>query len=151
MIIFSDTREQAPLSFQVDIFLTEVKRTALPVGDYAVEWADGETGKTYFERKSLSDLFTTMTLGYTRFKKEMERAKEFGVILVLIIEGSLTDVWSGACYSSFEGSSMVKKLMTLEHRYGLRTVYCQNRSEMAMYIKHWFIAEGAERARGKSA
>lgn len=140
--ILIDTREQKPLSFRITGALTETVRATLPVGDYAAEYTDGNRAPIYFERKSLPDLFGTMTNGYERFKKEMERARTGGVKLVLAIEASFLDVAAGYEYSKFSGQSMVRKLMTLWLKYDLVPVFCGGREEMADIIREFYEAFG---------
>ena len=133
-----DTREQAPLDFKEGVF-DEIVREACPVGDYWFR-IDGKEVPIAFERKSLGDLFGTMTYGYPRFKHEMERAKEAGLQLVLLIEGSMGTVFKGFEHSQFKGESMLKKLAMLRVRYDLEYHFCNNRREMARLIEDWFLA-----------
>lgn len=114
----------------------------LLVGDYAAEYRDGTVCPVYFERKSITDLFGTMTNGYKRFKAEINRAKTAELQLILAIEGKYTDVFKGVDYSSFEGRSMIRKLMTLWQRYGLTPVFFESREAMADMIKEFYIAFG---------
>jgi ERCC4-type nuclease len=88
MKIIVDTREQLPLEFQHH-YITEVINTKLEVGDYGCQLENGYRIPICFERKSISDLFGTLSAGYKRFKKEILRAKEAKVVLVIIIEGTL--------------------------------------------------------------
>lgn len=138
-----DTREQAPLSFKDDL-LEKVEKVALPFGDYGAQYTDGTKPPIVFERKSLGDLFGTMGKGYPRFRKEMERAKEAGVALIIAVEAPLSKVYRGYKYSKMGGSSCVQKLFTLWMRYGIQTVYFTGRAEMASYILETYKAIGRE-------
>ena len=142
MKILIDSREQAPLVFPIDGICTETKLATLDVGDYQAEYTDGTRPPVVFERKGLGDLFGTMTAGYARFKREMERAQEQGIRLILLIEGTLTDVYAGHTYSQFAGSSCVQKLFTLWVKYDLYPVFCANRSEMSRYIIEFYAGIG---------
>jgi len=139
--ILSDSREQAPLSFNLDKF--DVVTEGVPFGDY---WCEIPSSGTYtqipicFERKGLGDLFGTMGQGYSRFKKEMEKAKEAKFHLILVIEGTLTDVLNGYEHSTIEGKSMLKKLAMLRVRYNLEVVFFDSRKEMARWIEEIFDA-----------
>lgn len=139
-----DTREQDGIDFPLDNILTEVVREGLSVGDYACRFKDGTIPPVRFERKSLGDLFGTMTSGYPRFKRELVRAKEQGLDIVLIVECPMLTVLSGYSRSQFPGESMVQKLFTLMIRYRLPVVFCKNRQEMAAYIRGYFEAIGRE-------
>ena len=144
MIILIDTREQKPLDFSHE-YITEVKIEKLLCGDYGCEYKDNSRCPIYFERKgSMSDLFNTMGQGYPRFKKEIIRAKENNIRLILIIEGSLTKVLTGCERSYLDGFSIVRKLFTLWLRYGLYPVFCRNEEEMVKYITEFYLAYGRE-------
>lgn len=136
MKILIDTREQLPLKFEKDVV---VESRRLDVGDYMAE-IDGKVVPIAFERKGLGDLFGTMTQGYDRFKKEMMRAKESNTKLILVIEGSLSDVLEGYSHSQFEGKSMVMKLSMLTVKYDLTVHYFNNREEMARHIFEFYDA-----------
>lgn len=144
MVIMIDTREQERLSFPKDSCLDNVESATLSIGDYACRFKDGTIPAVRFERKSVGDLFGTMTHGYKRFKAEMKRAQDEGIRLILIIEAPLGDVRQGYGHSQFDGSSMEQKLFTMMIRYGLHTVFCSDRREMSRYILEYFKAIGRE-------
>lgn len=133
-----DSREQAPLEFKTGAF-DEVVVEGLPIGDYWAE-IDGIEVPICFERKAMGDLYGTMTHGYERFKREMERAQKHGVKLVLLIEGSMREVAAGYAHSKFTGDAMLKKLAMLYVRYDLEYVFCNDRREMARRIEETFQA-----------
>lgn len=151
MKVIIDTREQLPLPFTVDVkkggFVTAIKHEALSVGDYACEFEDGYRPNIFFERKSLPDLFGTMTSGYVRFKKEYERfadiqdkTKEFW----LYMESSLFTVAGGYHRSEFGGESMIKKLFTLFERYNIHLLFNPNREESCEFMIQRWAARGRE-------
>ncbi len=74
--IICDTREQELLDFKNK----QIKK--LNFGDYTVEDNKG----IFVERKSLSDFLGTMSKGYERFTKELERCKKDNGYLIIIIE-----------------------------------------------------------------
>ena len=124
----------------------------LKVGDYRAEYSNGGMSSTVFERKSLPDLYGTMTSGWERYKRcQLFPAIEEGLKLMIIVENSFTDVAAGYHRSQFEGSSMIKKLGTLWFKYHVPTVFCVGRTEMAEYIAAVFAAEGFQRLREKHA
>jgi len=138
LVLKIDSREQLPLEFKDGVF-EEVKVEGLPVGDYWAE-VDGFEVPLCFERKSLGDLFGTMTKGYKRFKKMVARAHEMGCKVVLVIEGSMKDVFKGYEHSQFDGESMLKKLAMLYVRYDLEYHFFNDRREMARFIEDVFGA-----------
>lgn len=83
--ILIDTREQKPLKFD-----RETVSQKLDYGDYA--FSDSEkTCNCHIERKSLSDFISTISGGYERFKKELDRAKDNEAYLIVLVEESLTN------------------------------------------------------------
>lgn len=95
-----------------------------------------------FERKSIGDLFGTLTNGHERFRKELDRAKENNFKIILIVEGTLSEVLAGYKHSSVKGSSILKTMFTLWMKYDLTPVFCPNRSEMKRFITETFEAIG---------
>lgn len=150
MKIVVDSRETLPLSFTKCGVISDVIVSKLEVGDYQAEYSDGSRSKTVFERKSLADLFKTMTSEYKRFKNEMKRARELNMNLVVIVEATFSEVLEGYTHSTWSGASMVKKLGTLWFKHKLPTLFMNGRDEMKSYITQWFIAEGYSKMRGDS-
>lgn len=141
MKIIIDTREQLPLKFKHP-FITDVVVHKLDVGDYGVVFEDGHTPPFFFDRKSIGDLFGTMGQGYERFKQCIIRSHESRVTLFIIVEGSLFSVLKGYEHSTIKGTSVVYKLFTLWIKYGVQTVFVNDRREMSEYITQFFIAVG---------
>ena len=87
--IYIDTREKKPLNFKgVE---TEVK--TLKFGDYAFSDEDMSC-KCYIERKSASDFIGTLSGGYDRFCREIERAEQANAGFVILVEETLTNCLS---------------------------------------------------------
>jgi len=89
--IVIDTREQTPWSWEPSDAVTEIH--GLSAGDYAL-WQDCESVKgrdSYavrfaIERKSLDDFLGTISSGWERFQRELERMQTFPA-RVVIVEG----------------------------------------------------------------
>jgi hypothetical protein len=79
--IFVDTREQKPLQFK------NSQKLKLDVGDYAVSGNDYKY--CYVDRKSIEDLAGTLSVGNSRFKKELDRCRSLGCFLFIVIEADL--------------------------------------------------------------
>jgi ERCC4-type nuclease len=147
MKLYIDTREQRPLEFQVDGVVTEVITTKLPYGDYAGAWEDKD-GKhiefmpVFFERKSLGDLYGTLGKGMERFRREMQRANEDGVKLIIIVEACFAEVKNGYEHSKMEGESILKTLHTLWVKHDIPYILCNDREDMQDTIIHMFTAIG---------
>lgn len=82
--ILIDTREQQPLNFSNSTL------QKLDFGDYT---ASGEMySSTYIDRKSETDFKSTMTVGYDRFCKEMDRCVSFDSFMYIVIESSIDKI-----------------------------------------------------------
>lgn len=141
-ILLVDSREQAPLNFFIGEgeVVKAIETVCLSFGDYAAMTEEGVTMPVSFERKSLSDLFGTLTSGMERFKKEIARAKAANATLYIIIEGSISDVLNGIAHSSVSGEQILKTLNMLRVKHGVDHIFCNNRAEMKNQIVHTFWA-----------
>jgi len=146
--ILVDSREQNALKFKSK-HLDNVIVQKLDYGDYQVKFKDSYVPKIAFERKSISDLFGTLGKGYKRFKREIIRSQEDKALLIIIIEGTLSDVSSGHKYSQRDGKSLAKQLFTMMIRHHVPFVCCSTRKEMSKYIVSFFEALGTEHIRKK--
>ncbi len=132
-----------PLEFEHN-YITEIIRKKVECGDYGCLYENGEISPVYFERKSISDLFSTLSANYKRFKKEILRAKENKVILFILIEGTLSKILKGVGTSQRSGDEIVQQLFTLLLRYKLPFVCCKDREEMQRWIIEFYFAYGRE-------
>lgn len=95
-LIYIDSREQHPLTFSIS-----TKISALKFGDYKLN-DEASSYNLIIERKSVADLFNTMTSGIIRFKKELDKCKEADAYMVIVIENGLE--------TSKNYSSVLKKI-----------------------------------------
>lgn len=84
--VLRDTREQKPLDFKGEVVVSK-----LDFGDYVCA---SHYRKVFVERKSLVDLCGTLSQGFERFQREIERAGEMESYLVVCVEELLTAVES---------------------------------------------------------
>ena len=139
MKILIDTREQEMLGFEPGLYIDSVERRALPFGDYACE-INGTVPNVYFERKSIADLWGTLTTGINRFKAEVQMALEANASLYLIIEGTMSDVYKGYEFSQVFGSQIIRTIFTYKIRYSVEPVFCPDRDTMRYYMIETFEA-----------
>jgi len=85
-VVYVDTREQRPLKFNLPI---EIK--TLKFGDYSFSDRDA-TCNCYVERKSLQDFVGTLSGGFDRFCREIERSKDSDANFIVVIESDFNDV-----------------------------------------------------------
>lgn len=82
--VLVDTREQQPLKLPCETVIGK-----LDVGDYV---SRSHFDSVAIDRKSLSDLCGTMSQGFERFQREIIRAKELGMYLIVLVEQKLEDL-----------------------------------------------------------
>lgn len=111
--IYIDTREQKPLSFK------NSKDHKLDFGDYTM---GGENyNYTYVDRKSESDFKGTLGVGFNRFTKELERAKQFNAYLFIVVEQSLPQLIKNNKYLKYKNFKSASNLNYIFHRMRLLT------------------------------
>lgn len=137
--LLQDSREQKPLKFKL-----ETIKTCLSVGDYSALFSESYQCPISFERKNCGDLFSTLSKGYSRFKKEIERAKEKNITLIILIEGSKERILRGYSHSKRNGCSIVLQLETIRDRYRVDHIFFPSRIGMAKYIEEFFLKEYAK-------
>lgn len=109
--IFIDTREQKPLSF------TNSQSMKLDFGDYTT---GGENYTyTYVDRKSESDFKGTLSQGLSRFKKELDRAREFNSFLYVVIESDIRKIQKNNLFGPHKSNLeyIFHNLRSLTHEY----------------------------------
>lgn len=100
--IYMDTREQRPLHFD-----QEVVKMKLSCGDYTC--SEPYFANVFIERKSLMDLAGTLGHGRDRFQEEIQRAKDLGFYLIVVVEDSHTNAMH------YSPSNAFSKKMTGAH------------------------------------
>lgn len=86
--IMVDTREQNPFKLK-----NQQQVAKLDFGDYTLNNLE-KCCFSAVERKNLSDFIGTISAGYDRFNKEIERAKNANYYLIVLVEESLTSALS---------------------------------------------------------
>lgn len=140
MKIVIDKREQLPLEFKIGDIIKEVIYESRPWADY---WGMDDKGREYpisFERKSLGDLFGTLTSGMERFKKMLNKAQSMDCQVYLLIESNLERVLEGYEHSQVSGEQIMKTIFSLKVRHGLEPIFCNNRNEMKQHIVQTYLA-----------
>lgn len=109
----------------------EIKK--LDTGDYSVK---GYEHLLMIERKTIGDLWGTLTFGRERFMKEMDRALEYP-IRYLIIEGTLKDIDAGFRYSQVKPEFILASLISLQVKYNLHVIFTDKRTDVAQtYVRN---------------
>jgi len=132
--IIRDTREKAGhgYKFRASANCNKMETIKLDVGDYSIE---GYEDVIMVERKTIDDLWGTLTQGRDRFMREMERAKDHKV-KYLIIEGSVADVNKGIRYSKVRPEYIFANLISLEIKHGVHVIFTSKRVDIAQaYVR----------------
>lgn len=144
MIVFIDTREQKPL-FNLSINGRGRKKflaKTMNVGDYST---DKLYNKFHIERKSPSDLYGTLLSGHTRFRKEIFRAHDRGIILVIYIECTAkkfyAKTWPGGKFCKFPSETIRKCIATMTKKYDLEFNWCGSRTQAKKMVLERLRAE----------
>jgi len=120
MIILVDTREQKPY--------WPTNRTTLIVGDYTTKKL---LNSFHIERKSLQDLYGTLTSGNNRFKYELFNAAYHRIQLEVYVEGSRADFinknFPKGEDRKFSTDGLDRLIKTFERKYHLTFHWCKNR------------------------
>lgn len=135
--LIADTREQKPLWVPPSCL-----KECLVVGDYTTRKL---RRKFIVERKSPGDLYGTITGGHSRFKREIKRAIEHKIELVVFVECSrqrfINKNFPGGRKRKYPGTGLDRIVRTLEQRYSLEFVWCKNRSDTKNKILKRFRKE----------
>lgn len=134
MTILVDTREQLPY--------WSTNRKTLLVGDYTTEKL---LGKFHIERKSLMDLYGTLTSGNQRFKAELFRAAYHRIEIVVFVEGSKDDFinkrFPKGDERKFSSDGLARLVATFEKKYYLRFYWHRSRSHSKKEVEKRLILE----------
>lgn len=123
-ILIVDSREQKPYEFvRFSDQFEEVRRGKLLAADYSIATFETKVG---IERKSLSDLVSTIIHGRDRFKTELAKLSQYEFAAV-VIEASLKQVSSPYSFSGANPSSVVGSIQSFSMVYGVHFVYADDR------------------------
>ncbi len=134
MTVIVDTREQDTVALRnrLQHLGAAYVRHSLSVGDYSARYTLGAAETEYLlpvaiERKmSLDELAACFTSERARFEREMERAKDFGTRMYLLIEnGSWEKIYGGKYQSRIVPAALGGSLLAWMARYDLRIVFCK--------------------------
>lgn len=123
--IVIDSREKNELLFPGINTVVE----KLDTGDYSVS---GYTNIITVERKSLGDLFQSVTWGRARFTKELLRMCSF-THKYIIVEASLATIRQGYAYSKVNPEAVIGSLVSFSLDQGIHIIFADNQKQAALY------------------
>lgn len=134
--VLVDSREQSPYTFQglradadkkgLPIDVARIIK-GLPSGDYSIK---GLESRIAVERKSLSDLFSTLAGRREQFQAEHERLAEIvraGGYAAVVVESSLAAALQGVSESRLNPKTVVRTSISWAMRYGVAWHWWENR------------------------
>tara|TARA_X000001036_G_C20517939_1_gene740918 strand:+ start:44 stop:967 length:924 start_codon:yes stop_codon:yes gene_type:complete len=128
--ILIDTREQKPLTFM------ESEELKLDFGDYTVGGDD--YNYTYVDRKAEQDFKGTLSGGMKRFRRELERVREFGSYLFIVVESDLTKIYKNNMFGPHKSNLNFiyhnMRLLTHEFKGHCQFVFTGNRANSQSVI-----------------
>ena len=149
-IVLIDTREKDPFDFsRFPNWIAEEKRQKLDVGDYSIQ---GMEKVLALERKSLSDLITTLIQQRLRFFKMCEKLAQYQW-RALLIEASYEDIKTpyDEEYNTLAHPNAVSgTLDALEARFSIPVIYTSQyrplaeekaASWLSKHFTYWYLEE----------
>ena len=148
-VVLIDTREQYPFDFKrFPNWIANEKRQTLKTGDYSVE---GMETLLVIERKTLTDLITTLIQQRARFFKQCEKMTKYRW-RCLLVEASYEDIKSPYDYDEYNTSAhpnaVSGTLDALEARYGIPVIYTSTyrplaeekaASWLSKHFTYWYL------------
>ena len=139
LVLLVDSRERAPLIFGCDW-----ERKGLKVGDYCARFSPSYQYPLVFERKSINDLFGSLTQSYDRFRRMLLRAEKLGIRVVIAIEGTKEKVLKGCSHSARDPESILVQLETIKKKYNVEYIFFPSRIAMQHYIVDYYLTRYEE-------
>lgn len=136
-MIIIDSREKRPLWSGKNY-----KKAGLIVGDYTTEILHGVY---HIERKSLHDLYNTIVRNNIRFMREFIRAKNNGIKLELVVEGT-EDMFYGKKFPYGDElkcteAALRRKIRGLVRGYSVVVYWCKNRQHAKITVQELLLAK----------
>lgn len=138
ILIFVDSRENKPYWTA-----TECAKHPLLVGDYTTYML---LNVFHIERKSPADLYGTLTQGWQRFTRELARAKEANIKLVVVVESTYEDfverLFPYGNKLKYPTDGLKRIIKNLESpKFGLEFVWCPTRKEAKSVVLNRLLKE----------
>lgn len=127
-----DSREQQPLDFPC-----ETINTKFDFGDYCF-MSEEDFSNVFIERKSIADLWNTISGGYDRFNREIKRAQNQSAYLIVLVEYGLVKALEynrNRRLSKANAAFVFKRIRDLMQKYdNLQFAFVNSREESTQII-----------------
>ncbi len=147
-IVLIDTREKSPFDFtRFPNWISDQKRQKLNVGDYSIE---GMEKLLVIERKTLTDLITTLMQQRSRFFKMCQQMTKYRW-RALIVEASYADIksqYDEEYNTDAHPNAVSGTLDAIEARFGIPVIYTSRyrplveekaASWMSKHFTYWYL------------
>ena len=139
MVFIHDTRDKITKHRNVDEYLIaqghKVVRSKLFGGDVSLL---NDQSTSIDLKRNLAEVAVNVGQDHARFKRELERAQEYGIHLVFLVEHggtikTLEDVqaWSNPRLKdhplALSGQRLYKIMLTMQNKYGIEWLFCDKR------------------------
>lgn len=139
MVFIHDTRDKATKHANVDEYLAskghQVIRSKMFVGDVTLL---NDQSVCIDLKRNLQEVAMNVAQDHARFRREIERAQEYGISLIFLIEHggavkTLEDVqgWVNPRQKdhplALTGPRLYKIMLTIQNKYGIRWEFCDKR------------------------
>ena len=139
MVFIHDTRDKATKHRNVDEYLIaqghKVVRSKLFVGDVSLL---NDQSTSIDLKRNLAEVAVNVGQDHARFKRELERAQEYGIHLIFLVEHggaikTLEDVqnWNNPRLKdhplALTGTRLYKIMLTMQNKYGIEWLFCDKR------------------------
>ena len=130
--IIIDSREKLPLKL-----ITKSEVAGLKVGDYAIK--DSKLN-IFIDRKSLPDMIGTLSKGYERFQREIERAIKLDAYIIMLVESDINSAlgfeYLPHIHSKASSAFIFKRLRDLLTKYPnhFQVVFADGRIDAAKLV-----------------
>ena len=139
MVFIHDTRDKATKHLNVDEYLIEqghrVVRSKMFVGDVTLL---NDQSVCIDLKRNLQEIAVNVGQDHARFKRELERAQEYGIHLIFLVEHggvikTLEDVqgWNNPRLKdhplALTGPRLYKIMLTMQNKYGIEWLFCDKR------------------------
>lgn len=139
MVLFEDVRNKPGKHRNIHIYCEKqgikIVRQCLNVGDYMI----ANKGDIVVDTKyGVPELAMDVFQSHERFRRELERAKDCGIQLIILTEeklpGGRLDNWKsplgrdGKPLHKFDPAILRKAMITMQERYGVKFRFCDGRS-----------------------
>ena len=128
--IIVDSREQKPFHFEGHTLI----ESKLEYGDYSLH----PNNKLAIERKSLGDLYGTLSGGRERFEREIQKAKKLEGYIIVIVESTLNNMmYQKQKFGKASGEFIAHNMRQLLRKYdNLQFVFCDDREDAKIKTLH---------------